>query len=211
MTLELRSQLRRDGFAVVRDATNAGDVQAIRAAMVSIVADDATVVDLTLTLRPELLQSHFFRHASMISRQILGPAAKPYVDRLLIKPPHSTQASEWHQDGAHNRQLFGWIVTNSPRRLHWWLPLQPVNTNNGCMQFVAGSHRGRLLPHVPSRGGLITTLPASAVPIPCPLGVGDATVHLLKTLHYAGPNYTDAPRYAWVLQFLGEGRIPTIA
>ena len=41
--------------------------------------------------------------------------------------------------------------------------------------------------------------PADAVP--CPLPAGGCTVHFGRTLHGAGPNRSEAPRYAYVLIF----------
>jgi ectoine hydroxylase-related dioxygenase (phytanoyl-CoA dioxygenase family) len=221
-----RSQLLKEGFTTVRGITDADDVQNIRDCMISVLnekaqtgalrhaagalGDQKIVVDSPSVLRPQLLQSQFFQRAYEVSRQILGSSITLYVEKLMIKPSHTPQATEWHQDGAYNRKLFGFIITRSPHRLHWWLPLQAVDTDNGCMQFIPASHRARVYPHVSRLGSLQADLPVGAVPAACPLGVGDATVHLLKTLHYTGPNNSDAPRHAWIVQFLARGRIPTI-
>ena len=37
--------------------------------------------------------------------------------------------------------------------------------------------------------------------VACPLRVGDATVHVPRTLHFTGPNLTASPRMAWSLEF----------
>ncbi|MDR5805906.1 phytanoyl-CoA dioxygenase family protein [Caballeronia sp. LZ001] len=35
----------------------------------------------------------------------------------------------------------------------------------------------------------------------CPLELGDCTIHAGRTLHFAGPNHSDAPRYAYSMVF----------
>ena len=43
--------------------------------------------------------------------------------------------------------------------------------------------------------------------VACPIPVGSATVHQPLTLHYTGPNQTDAYRRAWILHFGAYGSI----
>jgi hypothetical protein len=222
------SDLFRDGFVSLNHITDANDVGSIRADILSILTDlgvekdkirdlgdgaasvrDARILEIVSpsTLRPRLLESLFYRRALLVSRAILGSSAYLRFDHFITKPPHNRTATAWHQDGAYQR------LTRSSRRLHWWLPLQSVNMDNGCMQFVPGSHEGRILPHAPRFTGshaLKTNLPVGAMPIACPLDVGGATIHLPKTLHYTGPNNTDADRHAWIVQIGIRGWIPRL-
>ena len=207
--------------------TDANDIGLIRTEILSILNDcnveqdkirdlgdaaagarDAQILEIVSpsTFRPGLLESLFFQRALLISRIILGSSACLRFDHFIAKPPHNMAATAWHQDGAYQR------LTRSSRRLHWWLPLQDVNIDNGCMHFVPGSHLGRILPHAPRSAGshaLKTTLPVGAMPVACPLDVGGATIHLPKTLHYTGPNNTDAARHAWIVQIGIRSWIPT--
>jgi hypothetical protein len=41
----------------------------------------------------------------------------------------------------------------------------------------------------------------AATAVACPVSAGGATIHHGRTLHYAGPNGSDAPRYAYILAF----------
>jgi ectoine hydroxylase-related dioxygenase (phytanoyl-CoA dioxygenase family) len=53
----------------------------------------------------------------------------------------------WHQDLAY------WPVTPDPRTASFWLALDDTDLDNGCLSFVAGSHREpRLRPHLPLHG-----------------------------------------------------------
>jgi len=229
MTTKIGAQLRQNGFAVVNDITDAEDIRSIREQMQQMteqgavrqdwlrdLGDHGTVqtnfqileVNHPTRVTPALRQSKFYQRASAISKNILGPSADLLFDHCIMKPAHSAAETAWHQDGAYSRK-----ITLVGRRLHWWLPLQAVSQINGCMEFVAQSHRGRILPHrlrSPEAHAKYTDLPADAKPIACPLPVGSATIHLLKTLHYTGPNMSDEPRYAWVVQFGIRGWIPSI-
>jgi hypothetical protein len=225
---ELSSILFRDGFVSITDMTNADDIRFIRNELLSLLtargADEVGVRDLgdaaisgpegriveiasPSSFRPRLLESLFFRRAMQISCAVLGPSARLGFDHFITKPPHNQAATVWHQDCAYKR------ITRSARRLHWWLPLQGVTTNNGCMQFVPASHLGPVLAHAPrSRGAhaLETNLPLDAEPVACPLELGGATIHLPKTLHYAGPNNGETARHAWIVQIGIRRWIPTV-
>jgi ectoine hydroxylase-related dioxygenase (phytanoyl-CoA dioxygenase family) len=224
---ELNADLFRDGFVSLNHIADADDIRTIRTEILGLLTDrsveehkirnlgdaatavrDGTIFEIVSpsTLRPRLLESLFFQRALQISRTILGSSARLRFDHCITKLPHNVTATAWHQDGAYQR------LTRSPRRLHWWLPLQDVNMDNGCMQFVPSSHVGPVLPHAPRSAGahaLKTNLPVDAVPVACPLDVGGATIHLPKTLHYTGPNNTDAARHAWIVQIGIWGWIPT--
>ena len=85
------------------------------------------------------------------------------------------------------------------------MPLQPATIENGCMQFVPGSHHDGVHEHrlinPDSHGLVLSDLGAVVDPVPCPLPPGGATVHSSRTLHYAGPNTTDEPRRALIMAF----------
>jgi ectoine hydroxylase-related dioxygenase (phytanoyl-CoA dioxygenase family) len=227
---KLHDDLRQNGFAALDEITDADDVASIRTTMLRVLGeqqksgahlrdlgDDSTVkgegkiIELTSPslLAPELLQSRFFRRALRITRQFLGSAAaRLSFDHCVIKPPFNETATAWHQDSAYARR-----ITLSSRRLHWWLPLQTATKANGCMEFIAGSHRQRMQPHHPRAAGahaLEAELPPHAEAIVCPLLVGGATVHVPKTLHYTSPNATADTRLAWAVQIGIKGWIPAI-
>jgi Phytanoyl-CoA dioxygenase (PhyH) len=82
--------------------------------------------------------------------------------------------------------------------------------DNGCMQFVPGSHLARTCPGACAARCCTSNKLAARRRAGCPLEVGVATIHLPKTLHYAGPNNTDTIRYAWILQIGIRDWIPTI-
>ena len=149
----------------------------------------------------ELLKSDFIRNAEAMAKQILGPDAKFATDLLLIKPAKTGGATPWHQDEAFRDPAY------DRHDISFWLPLHPVDQTNSCMEFIVGTHKKDVLEHRLLNGDpKVHALeccgqfdPAAAVP--CPLPVGGATLHNGRTLHYTGPNLSNAPRYAYVVIF----------
>jgi ectoine hydroxylase-related dioxygenase (phytanoyl-CoA dioxygenase family) len=149
----------------------------------------------------DLAKSEFRRNATRLARQILGPEARFHIDHTLMKPPVTGVPTPWHQDEAFkDPKIF-------QDEISIWMPLQAVNDVNGCMMFIPATNRGEVLPHrTPGNDPSVHAIecyegfnPADAVT--CPLPAGGCTIHSGRTLHGAGPNRSDAPRYAYVLIF----------
>lgn len=60
---------------------------------------------------------------------------------LLFQPAGSLVPTEWHQDESY------WLDLPDKRAISFWVALQDVNAENGCMWFVPGSHLKELRPH----------------------------------------------------------------
>jgi ectoine hydroxylase-related dioxygenase (phytanoyl-CoA dioxygenase family) len=143
-----------------------------------------------------------FRHnATLIARQILGPEARFHIDHSLMKPPVDGVSTTWHQDEAFKDPNYDYS------EISIWMPLQPVNEVNGCMEFIPGSHQRGILPHrTPGNDPRVHALECYegfdlAEAVACPLPAGGCTIHYGRTVHGAGPNRSSAPRYAYVLIF----------
>jgi ectoine hydroxylase-related dioxygenase (phytanoyl-CoA dioxygenase family) len=157
---------------------------------------------------PELTHTTFRANAEAIAKQLLGPEAEYRGDHAIRKAPHSEAATPWHQDEAY------WDPSLDYSELSIWIPLQEATLENGCMQFVPGTHRQEVLPHHPIGNdprviGLEVDDPEAraAGGAACPIPAGGATVHHSRTLHYTGPNRSDGPRRAYILTF-GTPRKP---
>jgi hypothetical protein len=155
-------------------------------------------------LEPSLMESLAFVNCREIARQLFGHAVHFSGDHAIYKAPRSTKPTPWHQDQAYlGHSLAGRTVT-------FWIPLQDVTIEMGCMQFVPYSHHDGLKPHhrVGGATGHSLTLgdvdPSAAVA--CPLPAGGATMHTPLTVHAAGPNQTDRVRRAWILAFSAHSR-----
>jgi hypothetical protein len=148
---------------------------------------------------PELLETLAYHNAQVIARQILGDAMSPVGMHAIRKPPRDGGATPWHQDEAY------WDPALDHRAISIWMPLQPVTVENGCMQFVSGTHTSDVEAHrlinPESHGLVLADLSSVQDPVACPLPSGGATIHAGRTLHYAGPNTTDEPRRALIMAF----------
>ncbi|MEM7119217.1 MAG: phytanoyl-CoA dioxygenase family protein [Chloroflexota bacterium] len=152
---------------------------------------------------PALLNSLYLRNARTIAQQLLGDEMLPNNgEHMIYKPPKVGAATPWHQDQAYhdpNLQFQG---------VNFWLPLDNVTVESGCLQFVPGSHKLDVLPHHninhdPRIHGLEVDEPEmwAAKAVPCPIPAGGATIHAAYMLHYAAANSTNHPRRAYTLTF----------
>lgn len=149
---------------------------------------------------PELRDTLYRANARAIAQQLLGTQAKEMGDHAIFKPARTGAATPWHQDEAY------WAPDFDYTSFSTWMPLQPATLENGCMQFIPGSHRLEVLPHHsinfnPRIHGLevdpeVVDLSKA---VACPLPPGGCTFHLSRTLHYTGPNRSDIPRRAFTI------------
>jgi ectoine hydroxylase-related dioxygenase (phytanoyl-CoA dioxygenase family) len=141
-------------------------------------------------------------NASAISRRLLGEDAELRESYVIYKPARYGTPTPWHQDGAYLPPNFEFNF------LTFWMPLQGVTPENGCMRFIPGSHRFKVMPHHhvnddPHNPELeiddgYTDLSKS---VACPLPPGGATIHTLRTVHGTGANRSNLPRRALILDF----------
>ena len=146
---------------------------------------------------PELQEILFRANATVVGKRLLGPEAEFQGEHAIMKPPEIGAATPWHQDEAYWK---GELEYNS---LSIWLALQDTTIDNGCMQFIPGSHKQDVLPHHsighdPRIHGLEVDEVDPSWAVACPVPAGGATVHHCRTLHYTGPNRTDATRRAYI-------------
>ena len=110
----------------------------------------------------------FERRATSIATQLCGEGMVIDFDQLLAKQPGRDDAVfAWHQDQAY------WIDTDDRRTATCWLAVDDSTVENGCMQFLPGSHREPVRPHHPLHGDrdashtLVTELRPGDVMRPC--------------------------------------------
>lgn len=215
---------RTNGFLAIPAITTLDEIERMRAAYDDIFTrqagrDDGMEFDLggtdedgqvavlpqildPLRYAPGLRNSLYQANAFALSKQLLGEQAQHHGSHAIFKPAHYGSVTPWHQDEAYWSPDF---IYNS---LGVWMPLQEATLENGCMQFIPGSHRLEILPHhhinndprihgLEVDEGVIDLSTAVA----CPLPAGGATFHSSRTFHYTGPNRSDIPRRALILGF----------
>src|SRR3569832_335767 len=72
---------------------------------------------------------------------LLGTPVGFLFDHAIFKTPMNQTATAWHQDEAYSHEAI------TLRSVNFWIPLLPVNVENGCMWFVPGANQCGLLPH----------------------------------------------------------------
>lgn len=152
---------------------------------------------------PQLKDLPLREWAGQVARELLGPEAYPNFEHAILKPAGAGKATPWHQDEASRGD--GSLMYE---QVSIWVPLQDVNEENGCLQYIPGTQAGPVLDHRPVGGDpKIHALecltdqfdPDSAVS--CPLPAGSAVVHHGRTLHSACANHSTDPRFAYVFVF----------
>ncbi len=150
-----------------------------------------------------------------VMRDLFGCAHPNRIyDMLIDKPPLHPHDTPWHQDAAYLHKPVAPAGFRMPLvSVQFWLALDPVDADNGCMQFVAGRHRGGTVAHHVTSGhpdddGRLLGIDDPAGigaddAVVCALAPGGATIHTVMTPHYTGPNITaDRPRRAYIFNLL---------
>lgn len=218
-----RAQFDRDGFiALARPVATVDELDEVRSIVERLLPltpaknlrdlgrggpDAGSIIEIeeATEIAPALRRTAVFQRSRQLTAELLGVPMAPFYDHIIRKPPHNLAATAWHQDSAYAAQPGRPVAPTA----HVWIALQPATVENGCMQFLPGSHRHPVV-HRP-RGGdpLADALEAvdvdEAAAVACPLPAGGATIHHPGVLHHTGPNTTDEPRVAWILQFRQEG------
>lgn len=151
---------------------------------------------------PELRGLPCQQRAATIARALLGESAVLSLEHAILKPALYGAPTPWHQDEAYRLEA-GFCY----RQAGFWIPLDHATVESGCLHYVPGSNLGEVLPHRSHNNNTGIYALECAIPIqegaavPAPVRAGDCVVHAGRTLHYAGPNRTAAPRYAYLLEF----------
>jgi hypothetical protein len=155
--------------------------------------EDFALVNAVLPRRykPEIRDNLFERRSASVARQLLGETATLDYDQFLAKRPNKPDALfTWHQD-------LGYWPTGAPEPLTATcsLALDDADSENGCLQVVPGSQKGKLRPHRPLHGEdrnsshvLSVELTPDDPVVHLPLKRGDMTVHDEMIIHGSGGN-----------------------
>lgn len=153
---------------------------------------------------PALQGNVYERRAASVAAQLIGADIAIDYDQLVAKPPGKTGAVfHWHQDLGY------WPITADTRTATFWLALDDVADDNGCVRFVDGSHREpELREHRPLLGdrdqshSLVATVdPARDRIRSTVMRRGSVTVHHERTVHGSAGNTSTRWRRGYVVAF----------
>jgi ectoine hydroxylase-related dioxygenase (phytanoyl-CoA dioxygenase family) len=140
--------------------------------------------------------------------QLLGNVpVRFWHDQLFWKPAKKGGVVAWHQDYSY------WTRTKPVAHLTCWCGLDDATKENGCLQYIAGSHRWGLLPKPVIAGelqGIKDFLNEEQKkqfehPQYAEVKAGEGIFHHSLTLHGSGENKSDKPRRAFVINVFADG------
>ncbi len=142
--------------------------------------------------------------------QLLGNVpVRFWHDQLFWKPPKQGGVVAWHQDYSY------WTRTKPVAHLTCWCGLDDARKDNGCLQYIPGSHKWGLLPKPVIAGeleGIKDFLNEEQRkqfqhPQYAEVKAGEAIFHHSLTLHGSGANTSLGPRRAFVINVFADGVI----
>ena len=206
----LAETYRRDGFVFPIEVLGEAEARSIRADLEAAeveLADDPERSGLLRGSVNHLLPSFdaLVRNERLLAAaaQVLGPDLLVWSANLFTKEAHSPKVVTWHQD------LTYWGL-DDVEETTGWVALSPATVASGCMRFVPGSHRRRIVPHVDtfaadnllSRGQEIAVEVDEEDGVAVELRTGQASLHHGHLFHASGPNSTDDRRIGVAIRYI---------
>jgi ectoine hydroxylase-related dioxygenase (phytanoyl-CoA dioxygenase family) len=160
LSQEAAAAFARDGVACVRSVLDPAEVAVAAAAIDAVLASPGPLVQVASGPEdPGAFTEDFCRWQQVpqierLARQSRVPAlaaalmgtaqVRFYHDHVLVKEGDTRQRTPWHQDQPY--------YNVDGRGVSAWIPVDPV-PEDGCLEMVAGSHRGPwLMPRTFLRG-----------------------------------------------------------
>jgi ectoine hydroxylase-related dioxygenase (phytanoyl-CoA dioxygenase family) len=150
---------------------------------------------------------------AMAAYQLLGAPVRMFHDQLFSKPAKHGGVVAWHQDYSY----WGW--TKPMAHLTCWIGLDDVDTENGCMWYIPGSHRWGLLGKTGLAGDMDAVrevLTPGQIEdfdrkVPVEMKAGEASFHHPVLMHGSYANRSDRQRRATLINVLADGVRSNIA
>ena len=139
--------------------------------------------------------------------QLLKGSVRFWHDQLFSKPAKHGGVVAWHQDYSY------WTRTQPMSHLTCWIGLDDSTVENGCLQYIQGSHEWDLLPITGLAGDMdaikdVLTQEQYAKfrdPVAVELLAGQASFHHPLLVHGSRENRSYSPRRATVINVLRDG------
>ncbi len=142
----------------------------------------------------------------MAASQLLGGAVRFWHDQLFCKPAYHGGGVAWHQDYSY------WTRTQPLAHLTCWVGLDDASRDNGCLQYIPGSHRWPDLPITGLAGDmdaiqsvLSAEQKAAFQPVAVELKKGQCSFHHPRLIHGSYANATARQRRATVINVFRDG------
>jgi hypothetical protein len=145
-----------------------------------------------VAIDPELLD---------LVEQVLGPDVILWGSSLFAKPAGIGKRVQWHQDS-------NWWPMKPMVTCTVWIAIDEASTENGCLQYIPGSHQWAVMPHLDreedgllgdciKRSALAGTEPRDIV-----LSPGCFSMHQANLVHGSEPNSSLKRRAGLVVRYM---------
>ena len=207
---EIARTYERDGFVVPIDVLSQSQAHTLRIDLETAeteLAGDPEKLALLKAYPDRLLPSFdaLTRNETLIvaASAVLGPDLMVWSAGLFIKEANSPKIVSWHQD------LTYWGLDDICETTCWFA-LSAASEQAGCMKFVPGSHKTKIVPHVDtyakdnllSRGQEIAVEVDEKEAVAAALDAGQASMHHGLLFHSSGPNVTDDRRIGSAIRYI---------
>ncbi|MBT6273051.1 MAG: phytanoyl-CoA dioxygenase family protein [Chromatiales bacterium] len=135
--------------------------------------------------------------------QVIGEDIALWNSSFFAKPARTGSRTPWHQDGEYwpMRPLATCTV---------WIAVDDATPENGCLQVIRGSHKGkRLRRHTTNNGPglalnqeLVAEEYNEADAVELVLEAGQVSLHDVYLAHGSEPNHSDQPRRGMTLRYM---------
>lgn len=144
---------------------------------------------------------------TVAASQLLQGAVRFWHDQLFCKPAEHGGVVAWHQDYSY------WTRTQPMAHLTCWIGLDEARRDNGCLQYIPGSHRWNLLPITGLAGNMDAIrevlsdeqMAGMERPVAIEMRRGEASFHHPLMIHGSQANSTTRPRRAVVVNMFRDG------
>lgn len=142
-----------------------------------------------------------------LAEQLLDGPVRFWHDQLFCKPARHGGVVAWHQDYSY------WTRTAPMAHLTCWIGLDDATPENGCVQYIPGSHHWKLLPITGLAGDMAAIRRVLDDeqweqlhnPVAAELKAGECVFHHPLMVHGSNENRTDGPRRAYVINAVRDG------
>jgi non-haem Fe2+, alpha-ketoglutarate-dependent halogenase len=140
---------------------------------------------------------------------LLGPNILIRNADIFIKPAHNLRRINWHVDCTAP-------LSDADKMLTAWFAISDSEPDNGCMEFLPGSHRLVLPNNVRNKENLTfkgdaldqANLAKRAANV---MRAGQLSLHHFRTAHRSSGNATEMPRIGLVIRFIATDVNPRSA
>ena len=134
-------------------------------------------------------------------KDLLGPDVIGWGSHYFCKLPGDEKAVDWHQDASY------WPLSHT-HAVTVWLAIDDADVENGCMQFVKGSHlKGHVVHEINEQtaegvlGRGIVDVQAYGEIVDNPVAAGNVSIHSDLLIHSSKPNRSSRRRCGLTLRY----------